>query len=619
MRDKTLPTWHEGERLLQEKVGVVERMADVGQRVVRDYMPDQHRDFYAHLPLIVLGSVDSGDDAWATFVEGRPGFMSSPSPAVLDIAAPTDATDPASGGIADGKPVGLLGIEMIRSADTFFVASYVDREDRRQVDVSHRGGNAGFVRVGDDGTLTIPDFDGNLFFATLGNILLNGKAGLLFVDFTTGDMLQTTGDAEVILDSPEIAAFQGAERLWAFKPRRIVRRANALALRWGFQKDGWSPSTLMTGNWAQAADRLRAAELARQWRPLTVTRIVKESETIRSFHLQPGDDAGLLPHAAGQHLPIRVTPPGREKPVIRTYSLSVAPSDGIYRISVKRNGLVSQFLHDSVAVGAIIEAGAPAGGFTIAAGATRPAVLVAGGVGITPLLAMLRHIVYEGLRTQRVRPVTLFHAARSKAERPFEKEIAELADATKGVMRVVRVLSDADGAEMGIDYDTVGRIDMALLTRHLPFNDYDFYLCGPPQFTQALYDGLRGYNIADDRIHAETFGPSSLKRDSDSAAPVPVPARPPPSTRPVPVVFTNSLKEARWMPDSGSLLELAGARGLEPEFSCRAGPCGTCRTKLIKGKVTYVKEPTAAIDEGEILLCCAVPADQNRGGIQLAV
>jgi ferredoxin len=246
-------------------------------------------------------------------------------------------------------------------------------------------------------------------------------------------------------------------------------------------------------------------------------------------------------------------------------------------------------------------------------------VLVAAASGLRTASRCCRHIVYEGLRTQRVRPVTLFHAARSKAERPFEKEIAELADATKGVMRVVRVLSDTDGAEMGIDYDTVGRIDMALLTRHLPFNDYDFYLCGPPQFTQALYDGLRGYNIADDRIHAETFGPSSLKRDSDSAAPVPVPARPPPSTRPVPVVFTNSLKEARWMPDSGSLLELAEARGLEPEFSCRAGTCGTCRTKLIKGKVTYVKEPTAAIDEGEILLCCAVPADQNRGGIQLAV
>jgi ferredoxin len=87
----------------------------------------------------------------------------------------------------------------------------------------------------------------------------------------------------------------------------------------------------------------------------------------------------------------------------------------------------------------------------------------------------------------------------------------------------------------------------------------------------------------------------------------------------VPVVFTNSLKEARWTPGSGTLLELAEARGLEPEFSCRAGTCGTCRTKLIKGTVTYVKEPTATIDEDEILLCCAVPADEVRGGIQLAV
>lgn len=276
---KKLPTWHEGERLIQEKVGVAERMAEVGKRVVRDFMPDQHRSFYAQLPFIVLGSVDARGDAWATFVEGPPGFMSSPSPTILDIAARPDPGDPAGQGMGDGDPVGLLGIEMhsrrrnrmngfvtttstgirvdvdqsfgncpryiqlrdftfahdpgpcfagtveesteldgdaramIGRADAFFVASYADREDRRQVDVSHRGGRSGFVRVTGDGTLTIPDFDGNLFFATLGNILLNGRAGLLFVDFETGDMLQMTGEAEVLLDSPEIIAFQGAERL----------------------------------------------------------------------------------------------------------------------------------------------------------------------------------------------------------------------------------------------------------------------------------------------------------------------------------------------------------------------------------------------------------------------
>ncbi|QJU59837.1 hypothetical protein HL653_20640 [Sphingomonas sp. AP4-R1] len=142
---------------------------------------------------------------------------------------------------------------MIEAADTFFVASYADRENRRQVDVSHRGGRPGFVRVDDDGLLTIPDFSGNLFFNTLGNILLNGRAGLVFVDFETGDLLQMTGDAEIDLRSPEIALFEGAERLWRFRPRKIVLRRDALPLRWTFEAGGWSPFSLQTGDWAQAA------------------------------------------------------------------------------------------------------------------------------------------------------------------------------------------------------------------------------------------------------------------------------------------------------------------------------------------------------------------------------
>jgi predicted pyridoxine 5'-phosphate oxidase superfamily flavin-nucleotide-binding protein len=138
----------------------------------------------------------------------------------------------------------------IAGADTFFVASYVDDAERgRAVDVSHRGGRPGFVRVGADGVLTIPDFSGNRFFNTLGNLVANPRAGLLFVDFETGDLLQLTGDAEVLLDSPEIAAFQGAERLWRFRPRRILHRPDALPLRWTFQPDGWSPQSLRTGTW----------------------------------------------------------------------------------------------------------------------------------------------------------------------------------------------------------------------------------------------------------------------------------------------------------------------------------------------------------------------------------
>ena len=127
---------------------------------------------------------------------------------------------------------------MVEGADTFFVASYVDRNNgERQVDVSHRGGYAGFIDVGADGVLTIPDFPGNRFFNTLGNFLVNPKAGLAFVDFATGDMLQMTGRAEVLLESPEIAAFPRAERLWRFTPEAVVFRPDALPLRWSLPRD----------------------------------------------------------------------------------------------------------------------------------------------------------------------------------------------------------------------------------------------------------------------------------------------------------------------------------------------------------------------------------------------
>jgi len=139
---------------------------------------------------------------------------------------------------------------LIERADTFFVASYVDRADAgRQADVSHRGGRPGFVRVGVDGELTIPDFAGNDFFNTLGNIRVNPRAGLVFADFERGDLLQLAGSAEVLLDSPETAAFAGAERLWRFVPRRVVRRPDALPLRWPPREHGESPFLETTGAW----------------------------------------------------------------------------------------------------------------------------------------------------------------------------------------------------------------------------------------------------------------------------------------------------------------------------------------------------------------------------------
>ncbi|WP_159952983.1 pyridoxamine 5'-phosphate oxidase family protein [Rhizobium sp. 18065] len=661
--------WHDGELQLQRHAGVAEHMDTVGRKVVRRFLLDQHRKFYPLLPFIAIGAVDADGTPWATIRSGQPGFLHSPDPLTLDVEAAGDPGDPAEQGMKDGDPIGMLSIDLItrrrnrmngtirrsgsdrfsvsvehsygncpryiqnrqfafvrdpaepfsstalvldrlddrsraiiEAADTFFVASYVDRDDEgRQVDVSHRGGRPGFVRIDADGGLTIPDFNGNLFFNTLGNFLVNPRAGMLFVDHETGDVLQLSGRVQVILDSPEIAAFEGAERLWRVLPDKVVLRGQALPLRWTFAEDGMSPSSLMTGSWSEAQSRLQAAAKATTWRRFRIEGIVEESETIRSLHLAPTDGQALIPHLAGQHLPVRIA--DGDQPIRRSYTISSAPSDGYYRLSVKREGRVSTLLH-GLQAGDEIEALAPAGAFTIdAMERRRPAVLLAAGIGITPLLSMLRYIVHEGDRTRHRRPIWLFRSSRRHGERAFDREIAELVDRGKGSIHDVRVLGQAEPGDEG-SYDAAGRIDVEMLKAHLPFADYDFYLCGPASFMQSVYDGLRGLNIVDERLHAEAFGPSGVMRDRLAA-----PAVQQAATAPVRVIFTQSAKEARWKTGDGSLLDLAEQRSLSPAYGCRAGHCGDCRTRVIKGSVSYFSQPSYPVARDDVLLCCSVPAE----------
>ncbi len=677
--------WHDGERELQQRVGVAESMEVFGRKVIRDYMPDQHRDFYRQLPFLVVATVDDHGDPWVTLLVAPPGFAHSPEPRQLQVDALPGIGDPVRDCLRTGAAVGVLGIELhtrrrnrvngvlatadeigftlavghafgncpqyiqrrdfqfvgdsaapyrgdietltaldadarlqILQADTFFVGSYVDvantdnqSDITRQIDASHRGGKPGFVRI-DGNVLTIPDFAGNLHFNTLGNLHTNPRAGLVFVDFQTGDMLQLTGRTELVFDGPEVTTFQGAERLWRFTVQRVVRRRGALALRWALQD--FSPNSLMTGSWEEAQARQQAYALRHAWRPYRVTKIVPESATIKSFYLEPQDSAGLAVFEAGQHLPVRLVLTPGSAPVIRTYTLSAAPSDGFYRISVKKDGLFSRYLHEQIQVGDVIEARAPQGDFTVVADERRPLVLLAGGIGVTPLLAMLRHIVYEGLRTRRVRKTYFFYAARQVAERAFNDELLELIQRANGAVEAIRVISapEAD-ATLEVDYEVQGRIDVTLLKAALPFDDFDFYVCGPGSFTQSLYDGLRAMQIPDQRIHAEQFGPSTLQRKSDAATANPVAPQPPASDKPMPVLFANSAKEARWQPDGGSLLELAESRGLTPEFSCRGGSCGTCKTRVVAGKVHHMVTPGVSLAADEALICCAVPAVSDSG------
>jgi uncharacterized protein len=300
----TAPTFHAGERAVQQRVGVAGRMAELGPRVIRDFMPDQHRDFFMQLPFVIAGTTDATGQPWTSVLAGPPGFVQSPDARTLTIHAQPLPGDPLQDTLIDGAFMGLLGLQphtrrrnrmngiiqgvsaagfgvqlqqsfgncpkyiqarepvymlgqqtiqpvmhdstqldaaarrMVEAADTLFIATaYLGDASvvgaAGGVDVSHRGGKPGFVRVDADGTLTMPDFLGNYFFNTLGNLAVNPRAGLLFVDFDNGDLLYLAVEAHIIWDGPELRAFEGAQRLLRFQVKRMRRLEAALPLRWG--------------------------------------------------------------------------------------------------------------------------------------------------------------------------------------------------------------------------------------------------------------------------------------------------------------------------------------------------------------------------------------------------
>lgn len=315
------PAFHEGERAAQARVGaaVRERMAEIGPRVIRDFMPDQHREFFEQLPFVIAGTVDADGQPWASVLAQPPGFIHSPDARHLTLHAQPLAGDPLQGTLVDGAAIGLLGIEphtrrrnrmngtvrgvnaegfavelsqsfgncpkyiqarepvyverpaseagpvvhesaqldddarrIIVQADTLFIATAYAGDKAQAgraggVDVSHRGGKPGFVRVEADGTLTVPDFVGNYFFNTLGNLVVNPRAGLLFIDFDTGDLLYLAVTADIIWDGPEVDAFAGAQRLMRFKVQSMRLVESSLPLRWGEAE--LSPVLEATGAW----------------------------------------------------------------------------------------------------------------------------------------------------------------------------------------------------------------------------------------------------------------------------------------------------------------------------------------------------------------------------------
>jgi carnitine monooxygenase subunit len=351
---------------------------------------------------------------------------------------------------------------------------------------------------------------------------------------------------------------------------------------------------------------------------LEVDKIEKESDLITSFYLRRADGAALPHWDPGQFLPIRVTIPGRTEPAVRTYTISTCYNPHAYRLSIRRgegDALVSQFLHASAKAGFRLEALVPRGKFVLDQSSSRPVVLVSGGVGITPMIAITEHLVEEGRRSGKYRPIHFIHGAQDGRARAFAGRLKQLASEHPALSMHVCFSKPSPEDQLGVHYDSKGRVDATLVSALLPPGDFDFYLCGPSEFMQALYSGLTATGVQPERIHYESFGPGTVLKPE-------FPGRhtEDPSGAALPVKFARSGVETTWSRADGTLLELAEEVGLAPAFGCRSGICGTCKTRLISGEVDYLDEPLAELGKGEILLCCSVPrkaaaANQNgRGG-----
>lgn len=303
---------------IQTRAGVRQKAEVIGRRFIRDFMPDQHREFYQQLPFIFVGSLDEQQRPWASILTGQAGFIYSPDNVMLNFQAKPLVGDRLQENLSTDANLGFLGIELatrrrnringrvtavtdtgfalqvtqsfgncpqfiqkrqlqwlpeksknltsqaqvfdhftlemrelISHTDSFFIASSFSdakNEGNQGVDVSHRGGKPGFVKIEGDRQFIFPNFTGNNFYNTLGNIHLNNRVGVLFVDFETGHLLSLTGTAEIIWTGEDLTNFQGAEQLIRITAEEIISLPETLPYRWEFEE--YSPAHEFVGDWS---------------------------------------------------------------------------------------------------------------------------------------------------------------------------------------------------------------------------------------------------------------------------------------------------------------------------------------------------------------------------------
>ncbi len=341
------------------------------------------------------------------------------------------------------------------------------------------------------------------------------------------------------------------------------------------------------------------------FRTWQVIRREQETENAVSICFRPADPLPLPPFRPGQHVTLRISLPGHRQPVIRCYTLSDAPGLDHYRITIKLArppadqpacpaGVVSNHIHQNLSVGDTLSIKPPSGKFYLQPG-EQPIVLLAGGIGITPMISMINHLVASGSQ----RRCLLVYGVRNGADLTFGEHLVTVARQHPN-LQVIRCFTAPRSSDRpNIDYQVQGPVSMDVLRAVLPSNQFDFYLCGPPAFMESLYRGLVHWGVPETQIRFEAFGPATVRRKQRLTGP----ESPAGSST---VTLARSAKTLLWSGDHETLLDFCAAHDVAIDSGCRAGCCGTCATRLVNGTVRYLDE-VAECPDGCVLPCIAVP------------
>jgi ferredoxin-NADP reductase/MOSC domain-containing protein YiiM/ferredoxin len=369
---------------------------------------------------------------------------------------------------------------------------------------------------------------------------------------------------------------------------------------------GWQGSfrDLLAGGQGLGAGTSPAAKPAwPAFRKLRVTKVVPESDNVSSIYLADPDGTALPTARPGQYLTLRVSGAG-DPPPVRSYSLSWTAGSGTYRISVKRepHGTVSSYLNHSLQPGAVLDVAAPRGDFVLGDG-TGPVLLIAAGIGVTPVLSML----YQLAKQKTEREVWWLYGARGPREHPFAAEAHALLDSLPRAREHV-FYSAATPAQRDRLHAAEGHLTREALAGLAVPSDGDAYICGPSAFMADMQKALTTIGVSSGAIHTELFGalPSITPGISGQGGKPPHQPPGPPGTGPR-VTFARSGIAAAFRDDWGNVLNLADACDVPTRWSCRTGVCHTCTTPLLSGDIAYSPDPLEPPADGDVLICCARP------------